>query len=193
VSLAEHYGGYAVSTIGAALTTEPPDTLDAGYRLNADPQVLYSGSPITDTINWVLITDTIVSRGDNEMFLTIGNFFTDGDSDTVLFNPSAQLEVAYYFIDDVSVIALDSVPSSIEEQDELSFELWPNPATDVLYIRGSEHFTEARLLDMAGREVLRSSGRQPLQMGIAHLPKGLYLVEATDSEGRRAVKKVLKE
>ena len=101
VSLAEKYGGYAVSTIGAALTAEPPDTIDAGYRLNADPQVLHSGLPVTDTVNWVLIIDTIVSRGDNEKYLTIGNFFADGESDTLLFNPDAQVTVAYYFIDDV--------------------------------------------------------------------------------------------
>jgi|GEM_PF-961328 len=114
VSLAEHMGGYAISTMGAALTAESPDTLDGGLRLNADPQVLYQGPPLTDTINWILITDTIVSRGDNERFLTIGNFFADGDSDTLLFNPNAQLsELAYYFIDNLSVVALDSVPSGV--------------------------------------------------------------------------------
>lgn len=43
---------------------------------------------------------------------------------------------------------------------------------------------------MAGREALRSSRRLPMQMGISHLPKGLYFIEL-NSNGRKGVKKVV--
>jgi len=186
VSLAEHMGGYAVSTMGAALTAESPDTLDGGLRLNADPQVLYQGPPLTDTINWILITDTIVSRGDNERFLTIGNFFADGDSDTLLFNPNAQLsELAYYFIDDVSVVALDSVPSGVgidEVERERAFNVYPNPNngqfTLAYDLKGLEN-GEVRVYDMVGKQVFTQTligEAGTAEMNLVELNAGVYLI-----------------
>ena len=54
VSLAEIYGGYAVSTLGAALTEGSLDTVVGGWRLDAEPQIMNDPLyPITDTTNWV--------------------------------------------------------------------------------------------------------------------------------------------
>lgn len=190
---------YAISTLGAALTAEPPLVVSTWHpdgMLDADPQVLQDGRiPLTDTIRWVLISDTVLAQG-GERYLTVGNFHLDGESDTVRFNPDqppiygTPTTYAYYYIDDVFVYAIDSVPNGVEEFEGLGISIYPNPATDVLHIRGNGHPVEVRLLDMAGREVIRSSGRLPLQMGIGHLHKGLYLIEL-NRNGRRAVQKVV--
>jgi len=191
-SLAEHYGGYAISTLGAALTAQPPTMLNEGL-LDANPQVLHEGLPLTDTVNWVLICDTVLSRGGNERYLTIGNFHTDAESDTTLFNPLAQQwRLSYYFIDDVSVIALDSVPNSVAEVEELNFSFHPNPVTDVLHIQAQRPMQRLHLYDLSGRAVLVEqvlSDRHSLNL--SGIPPGIYLLEVSDRQGRRSVQKMV--
>jgi hypothetical protein len=82
-------------------------------------------------MNWMLVADTFISRFGGERYITIGNFFVDAESDTVLVNTSLPQSNgrASYYIDDISVVALDSVPSGVEEvgQGRSNFSVYPNP------------------------------------------------------------------
>lgn len=193
VSAADNYR-LAISTLGAYLSKDAISREDY-YRLEVEPQILNSPlTPLTDTANWVLITDTFSSRYGGERYLTIGNFHTDAASDSMLYNPSEPYgnRDAYYYIDDVSVVAIDSIPSSIEEPDGLSFSVFPNPATEVLHISSKQRLAHVRLSDLSGKTVLTESidtGRHTV--GLVGIPPGLYLLEAQDTEGRRAMQKVM--
>jgi hypothetical protein len=185
---------YALSTLGAHLSKEP--LISNSFSVfDVEPQILNDPLyPLTDTIEWTLITDTFLSRFGGERYLTIGNFHTDAESDTLFFNANPPLgnRFAYYYIDDVSVIALDSVPNNIEETERLSLSVFPNPALEVLHVRSSQRLARVRLLDISGRAVLTesiSTGRYTVSL--AGIPPGLYLLEATDMEGRAAVQKVV--
>jgi OOP family OmpA-OmpF porin len=185
---------YALSTLGAHLSKEP--LISNSFSVfDVEPQILNDPLyPIVDTIEWTLITDTFLSRFGGERYLTIGNFHIDAQSDTLFFNSNPPMgnRFAYYYIDDVSVIALDSIPDNIEGQEQLSFSVWPNPASDVLHIQSRMPFARLRLLDISGRAVLSENmvtDRHTLQL--AGIPPGLYLLEATDTEGRSAVRKVV--
>jgi len=102
----------------------------------------------------------------------------------------------------VYFVALDSVPSGvgIHEVEELGFTVFPNPATDVLRFRFTDSSTRSsvgmtvRLLDMRGSEVLvqRVTG-QNATLSLQNIPSGLYFLEATNAEGRKRIRKVLKE
>ena len=74
-----------------------------------EPQVANpADSVLGDTKNWVEIVDTIVADG-GERFLTIGNFMDFNHSTVVdIQNAGAVLQGAYYYIDDVSVVCLDT-------------------------------------------------------------------------------------
>lgn len=213
ISLSEN-SRYGISTIGAYLSETAPSGNDL-LVLEAEPQIMPKPlQPITDTINWVLVTDTFISRhGGGERFITIGNFFSDAESDTTFVNPNAELGAlhAYYYIDDVSVVALDSVPDGIEELNELGLEVWPNPVQEVLRFsvgdshgRSSLGMTDIRIrvLDGIGREVTSSSalgghspsqGGEPLRLNVSALPPGIYFLELTTENGTRAVRKFVKE
>lgn len=71
------------------------------------PQVAASGF-ITDTLNWILITDTFLVTSAYD-YVTIGNFYGDANTTTGN-NPGGTSNPgnygAYYFIDDVSVIKI---------------------------------------------------------------------------------------
>jgi len=186
---------YAISTLGAYLSVDAISSNDL-LVLDAEPQILNKPLyPLTDTAEWILITDTFISRtGGGEKFITIGNFFSDAESDTVFVNAAPPLGArhAYYYIDDVSVIALDSVPTNVGilEAQQLQFTVWPNPATDVVRIKSSKRLEQIRLMDIRGREILVQSSNA-LTIPLRGIPPGLYLLEATDKEGRRGVKKIL--
>jgi hypothetical protein len=197
-SLAEVYGGYAISTLGASLTEFPPIVVSTTTLLAAEPQVLNEPlNAITDTANWVLISDTVFSRYGGERYLTIGNFNSDGESDTTFFNPNAPVSaISYYYIDDVSVIALDSIPNSIADpatEPALTLTVWPNPATSLLHIRSGLPLARLRLLDLSGRALHAQEAQGTTHTIPLHtLPAGLYLLEAEDTAGRKAVQRVVK-
>ncbi len=186
-------GKYSVNTLGAFLSKDPiyQDNL---YRFDVDPQVLNSpDNHLSDPDAWVLITDTFSSRYGGERYLTIGNFNPDSTSGVLFSNPQGDISAtyAYYYIDDVSVVAIDSIPSSIGEAETLDFSVYPNPATAMVQLQG-QGLVGVRLLEMSGRCLVAE--RITATMHTMHLngiPQGLYLLEVTDHSGRVAVKKVV--
>lgn len=71
----------------------------------------FNNEVINDTVNWIKVSGIYQAHG-GEKFLTIGNFNTDAET---LEGPEYNTTnwQAYYFIDDVSVIPLDSIVGGI--------------------------------------------------------------------------------
>ncbi|MFT5020614.1 MAG: hypothetical protein ACI9CU_002015 [Polaribacter sp.] len=69
------------------------------------PQLNYDCAAIADTSNWVRLEWNYVASGGEQYFM-IGNFFTNSNT-TIVSNPGGNFTnpYAYYFIDDVSIIA----------------------------------------------------------------------------------------
>jgi OmpA-OmpF porin, OOP family len=195
VSLADEFR-YAVSTLGAHFSeTQIVRTEYSIADLGLVPQVNSApGMVFDDKENWVEVRDTFDSRYGGERFITIGNFNLDSGSGVVYVGSTNHNAThAYYYIDDVSVIALDSIPNSIVETERLSFSVYPNPAADVIRIVGVEQLRHLRLADLRGREVMTEevSGHDH-SLKIGHLPRGLYILEVTATDGRRATQRVIK-
>lgn len=186
---------YAISTMGAAITSEAPSLLTGVYPntlLDAEPQVLHNGRfALTDTSSWVLISDTIMATG-GEKYITIGNFHSDGESDTARFNSeqppigTSPTTGAYYYIDNVFVYAIDSVPNSVGsiEGDAQNFLLYPNPTKGELTIECAVAQGDIAMLEvfnLVGQVVLS----QQLTNGEAHwvdvggIAEGIYNVRMT--------------
>ena len=71
--------------------------------LNVIPQIANAvGNFITDTLNWTEVSGSFTAVG-NEQYLTIGNFYNDAATNTVVVNPSSGYTVTYFLIDDVSL------------------------------------------------------------------------------------------
>lgn len=116
ISLIEN-GSFATNNIGLYLSPIAigNTTIElSNSQLNFAPQVKPFNNPvITDTtdLDWYKVSAIYVSTG-NELFLTIGNFNTDFETQILNFNNTPNL-FAYYGIDDVSVVPLDSIPGGI--------------------------------------------------------------------------------
>lgn len=71
--------------------------------------------------------------------------------------------------------------------------LHPNPTTGQVTIMGHD-LKAAVVFNTLGQQVATATGEgETLQVNIATLPAGVYFVNVTDSEGRKCVRKVVKE
>jgi hypothetical protein len=100
------------------------------------------------------------------------------------------------YIDDVS-ISSSACTSGLEEAEQVSFEVFPNPATDVINIVFNAKSTDyvVSLMDLQGRVVStmnlnNASGSQTLTFGTESLAKGSYVV-VVSSNGAKTTKYVV--
>ena len=71
--------------------------------------------------------------------------------------------------------------------------LYPNPTTGVVRIFGKD-LKAAEVVNTLGQRVATAQGKgETLQIDIANLPEGVYFVRITDEQGRKCVRKVVKE
>lgn len=106
---------YATNNIALwfSKTKQYVDTFVSPYALlSANPQVFNYGNPvIKDTQNWVKISSVYVAQG-GEQFITIGNFKNNANTNTIELNTKNWQ--TFYYVDDVSVIPLDSLPLKVD-------------------------------------------------------------------------------
>jgi hypothetical protein len=73
-----------------------------------------------------------------------------------------------------------------------AFTASPNPAQDRIAVRwGASTEATLSLQDLTGRTVLQTMGRGQAIMDVAGLPRGLYLLRATDADGITGTQKIL--
>ncbi len=114
---------YAISSLGMYFST---DSVCGSNNLKIDKSQIQNDSLniITDKQNWVKISGSFVANG-GEQFLTIGNFYNDNFTEKHSIKVSnSSYDVAYYYIDNVSVYACDS-PLEAQPQDT-TFVFIPN-------------------------------------------------------------------
>ncbi|MBR1513295.1 MAG: T9SS type A sorting domain-containing protein [Bacteroidales bacterium] len=71
--------------------------------------------------------------------------------------------------------------------------LHPNPTTGMVTVTG-ENLRQAEVVNALGQHVATAKGvGESLKIDISNLPAGVYFVNITDAEGRKCVRKVVKE
>ncbi len=120
---------------------DAPMLQNSSELIDIVPDVNYSGTPVTESENWQLLSFEFTPTENNLNRFVLGNFFTNENSQiSYLFIPGVMTNnYAYYFIDDVSVRFLRHTDSADFEQigpfcEGEDFEL---PTTSVNGISGS--------------------------------------------------------
>ena len=82
----------------------------------------------------------------------------------------------------------------VEENESTSFAtLYPNPTTGHVTINGKD-LKQAEVLNTLGQRVATAQGEgEQMTVDISALPTGVYFVNITDKDGRKCVRKVVKE
>jgi hypothetical protein len=85
-------------------------------------------------------------------------------------------EGAYLLIDDISFVSQSL--NSIEENNTLNVEIYPNPVNDVLNINNLIE-NEYQIITLEGKviEVLKTNGSQEIQLSSSTFENGIYLIQ----------------
>jgi hypothetical protein len=152
---------------------------------------LYSEVIITDTINWVLIQGIIVADYPYQ-FLHIGNFYIGSETETVLLGGPFD-NVAYYYIDDVSVIE-DSVLGVNIGLENSSLQLGPNPTHGVLRFRCLYQNAIVEIYDLSGKLLVSYNvkGSDVHNINVQHLNTGMYIFRVSSENGDHQTEKFIK-
>lgn len=100
---------YATDNMGIYFGSTPymrdPCPGQTNSAIYVTPQLNYDCAPLTDTTNWVRLEWNYVASGGEQYFL-IGNFFNNANT-TIVNNAGGSFinPYAYYYIDDVSIVA----------------------------------------------------------------------------------------
>jgi len=103
--------------------------------------------------------------------------------------------LAYCTIPDYPLwVGQTSLDWGLEDTEATVFAtIHPNPTTGLVIITGKA-LKQAEVLNTLGQHVAIAQGKgETLQIDIANLPTGIYFVRVMDEEGRKCIRKVVKE
>ncbi len=134
---------YATDDIAVLFSTDSAKS-DTSYLLYWTPQITnLSGSYLNNKFIWTQISGQYIAVG-GEKYLTIGNFKSNTNTDTVKVSGGGSISSdfynSYYYIDDVC-ISTDSMtcfqPVSIDERSKGLCSIFPNPTSDKLILKSN--------------------------------------------------------
>jgi len=181
---------FASNKIGVKFTTVAYDAYTNKIPIN-NFATLHYDTIITDTTNWQLVTGSFIADS-AYTFIAIGNFFDDANTDTIRIGNGFVLPIyAYYYIDDVSVIA---DPTGIESNNFGSHtNILPNPFSDQLTINLSKNEqAEITIYDLMAKKILLQKFTTSVTLNTSQFSKGIYLYQVRNIRGIIEKGKVLK-
>ncbi len=86
-------------------------------------------------------------------------------------------------VSDSTVLVYKNSASSTLKQIHNEVKIYPNPASDILFIEGPDS-TTINIFDLTGNNLLTLENHLPGQpVSISHLPKGLYMLKGSNPKG----------
>lgn len=193
VSLGEESEFATNMGVGFSSTSTQVNTYqELGYA----PQIIFPNI-ITDTANWVLMTDSIVPTQAFEYFI-IGNFFHDSLTSLSTVNPTACWPRSYYYCDDVCIsVSPTFCPSWVsinKSPGKKDIQLFPIPFSNTLQIKtGSSRPMEISLYDIASQKIFNQQFTGFISLNTSHISSGIYFYEVRNKKEIIEKGKIIKE
>ncbi|MBL7890399.1 MAG: gliding motility-associated C-terminal domain-containing protein [Bacteroidia bacterium] len=146
---------YSISNIGAYFSNNLISISNSCLNLPFTPQIISNPSvQLTDTVNWMIISGEFIANGD-EQYITIGNFYSNTNTDTLMFNPSpfGTANIAYYYIEDVSVVCCDCEQENSDIFVANAFSPNGDGINDVIHAKGDIKELDFRIFNRWGEQV----------------------------------------
>ena len=151
------------------------------------------------TINSIEALDDYLIVVDYSYAGTLPATLAVGESWEVTVYPYLPVAKGYYetSIEIVTDIATQTIPvkinesiyTSVDENNVASFEVYPNPMNNTLYINGDVQ--DVTIFNAVGQQVLFVESRN--EINVEDLSEGMYFVRISDKRGNSVVKKIVKK
>jgi len=106
---------------------------------------------------------------------------------------NAALEVSEYDASNVIVLAgPNCTPLSVAENDQIDFNVYPNPVQAEIHISNYEKANQFILYDLSGKVLIDTKQYTPLQQEITAITKGVYFLSITTFEQGIQTIKIIK-
>lgn len=156
------------------------------WKLDYSPDNGFSnskGDNIRDNVEKIEID----SASAGQYTLTISHKNTLVGNEGGPFDPASQ--------DFALILTGENISLSNQEFDSASFEIWPNPTTDILHVKSSiTSNLDYSIYDLKGSKLATGSiedGQD--KINIQHFTKGVYLIKLTNGNNNSMVKKIIKK
>ena len=169
----------------------PDNSIYFGYVLHPDQAVLCIDrlDPNFDTIRTWTFDD--VGGGYIKPYYELSCIKTDNDDGLLVVYTTIEYNASVGKRCVMKISAEDFV--AVKESTVSFASLHPNPTNGLVAIAG-ENLKAAEAFNALGQRVATATGKgELLQIDLSGLPAGVYFVNVTDSEGRKCVRKVVKE
>lgn len=142
---------------------------------------------LTDTADWALLNTAYVPDSAYQ-YVTIGNFFEDSLSSSVILDSNGGFNWAYVFVDDVCVSLDPEFCTGHNGFNPLQMErvvVYPNPVAEKLHVvlPFSSRSVTVSIHDIAGR-LMGEYPSAPLTreriLDVSDMPEGVYILHVAD-------------
>jgi hypothetical protein len=188
---------YATTHFGIWFTDTALTGINDYLPLSVNPQVLYTGPPLTDTVNWTLMSGDFVAEGGEVAFI-FGLFEDDIAATFEEAYDTQQLQSCYY-IDDITVVAAGNASepcdpaTAISQNAKGAYAVSYDPTAQVLLLTAlSSEPTTLDIFDVSGRWVGSSKLTGTTTQSIAHLPDGIYICSMRNEYGAIHADRIIK-
>ncbi len=182
-------GGKTFDTSGVYTDTVTGLTVDTIYTINLtvsnlDAEISMDGVVLTAilpnaTYQWInCMTTTPIEGATNQTFSA-----TDNGDYAVIIDNSICIDTS-----NCITIASTGIGNIVDSE---GLEIFPNPSSDILYIKSCLEIKQLNLFDINGKLVLCQSDSK--QIDIKELPKGIYVLKATTISGINYTETVVKK
>jgi heat shock protein HslJ len=159
--------------------------------------ILQGNSEELRPINYTQTTETCEHQIWNDFEFYYFDFFSIEDDYwyNIFIDSSDGLQHMHYTNNPFGLVLnfIAGEPLSTVENIAEKFQIYPNPASDQLFIKSSiDTIASAVVYSIAGKRILENG---PINgaLDIASLEKGMYFLEVTTAEGKRSVEKFVKK
>lgn len=97
-------------------------------------------------------------------------------------------------LNEEEILELYSITTNVQENSKLTnLTIYPNPANDKIFIRDDgNNYTKIEIFNTFGKLVKYENSKLKRPIDISTLPKGIYLVRATNDQNRAITQRIIK-
>jgi hypothetical protein len=151
-----------------------------------DNEILYTSGAVTEATTATINIPVTAEAGSSRLRVSMkyAGFFGADEP------PVSCEEMEFGEVEDYCVEITDNV-IGITEQGTIAWNLYPNPANDVVYISMPIGVHGLEVFDLTGRMVEQTTTQGNLELSFADQPEGVYLVRLTTAAGEQSTRRVV--